>query len=257
MRTILLFFFFSISLIATGQEVIVINKLTNDLEFDGIPNEVAWQSGVEFKMLMHAPRFGEAPSEESNIRIGFDDNYLWVSGNLYYKNAETIVSTSKKRDEESKNPDSFGIILDTYNDNENALAFFTMPAGQRIDFAVSNDAVDVPSYFGSSNINYSWNTFWDVKTARTKNGWSVEMRIPFSSLRFQVVDGKVQMGLILNRTISHWNEINTFPEIDPKYGRLAPNKPSLAAVIELEGIKESNPVYISPYVIAGNDAEWN
>ena len=131
-----------------------------------------------------------------------------------------------------------------------------MPAGQRIDYTVSNDAQMVPSMYGSSNINYSWNTFWDVKTARTENGWAVEMRIPFSSLRFQVVDNKVKMGMLINRSISHCNEIDTYPEVDPKHGMLAPNKPSLAIPIEFSGIKESKPVYISPYVITGIDKNY-
>ena len=54
--------------------------------------------------------------------------------------ASKILSTSKKRDESADNSDSFGIILDSYNDNENGLAFFTMPTGLRIDYTISNDA---------------------------------------------------------------------------------------------------------------------
>jgi hypothetical protein len=131
------------------------------------------------------------------------------------------------------------------------LAFFTTPAGQRIDFAISNDGNFQPSPLGNTSINISWNTFWDVKTATIADGWSVEMRIPFSSLRFQEKDGKVQMGLLMNRSISYRNEIDTYPEIDPKHGPFAPIKPSLAQTIEMDGVKAAKPVYIAPYLLTG------
>ncbi len=243
------FLFFAVS----GQDVVTINKNGGSVNFDGIPDEPFWQLAQEFELVMHSPNYGATPTEKSTVYISYDNNFLWVSAMLKYADPSNIVSTSKKRDEESKNPDSFGILLDTYDDNENALAFFTMPAGQRIDYAVSNDAQNASIRLGTSNINYSWNTFWDVKTARTEEGWSVEMRIPFSSLRFQVENGKVQMGLLINRSISYCNEMDTYPAVDPKHGRTAPNKPSLAKTIILSGVEESKPVYISPYVITGID----
>jgi hypothetical protein len=245
------------SQIISAQEIISIKKLNGQVNFDGIPDELFWEAGNKFDLIMHSPNFLGECSEESKVYVAYDNNYLWIGAYLNYHDPKKIVSTSKKRDEESKNPDSFGIILDTYNDNENALAFFTMPAGQRIDYAVSNDAQVVGGFSGSKNINFSWNTFWDVKTSQTENGWTVEMRIPFSSLRFQVSDNIVHMGMIINRSISHCNETYTFPEIDPKYGRYAPQKPSLATNIQFEGIKDSKPVYVSPYVITGIDENWN
>ena len=234
-----------------GQDAIVIEPNSGTVQFDGIPDEPFWQKAQSFQLIMHAPNYMAEPSEKSRIYLSYDDNYLWVGAYLEYADPANIVSTSKKRDEESENPDAFGILLDTYNDNENALGFFTMPAGQRIDYTIANDAQMVPGPMMTKLLNYSWNTFWDVKTARYENGWAVEMRIPFSSLRFQDVDGRVQMGLLINRTISYHNEIDTYPATDPKYGRYAKNKPSLAQTIELRGVKSKRPVYISPYLSAG------
>ena len=234
-----------------AQDAIIIEANSGAVDFNGIPDESFWQNAKQFDLIMHAPNYKAEPSENSQVFITYDDNYLWVGAFLEYKDPSKIVSTSKKRDEESYGSDIFGILLDTYNDNENALAFFTMPAGQRIDFTVSNDAQMMPGRLGVNSLNYSWNTFWDVKTARYDKGWALEMRIPFSSLRFQDQNGRVQMGLLINRTISYCNEFDTYPEADPKYGRLAPNKPSLAQTIELRGIKSKKPVYLSPYLSAG------
>ncbi|MBK6284884.1 MAG: hypothetical protein IPF54_21620 [Draconibacterium sp.] len=90
----------------------------------------------EFSIGMHYPVYNGTPTEKSEVYIAFDNNYLWIGANLYYKDISKLVSTSKKRDETSENSDYFGILLDSYNDNENALAFFTMPSGLKIDYTV-------------------------------------------------------------------------------------------------------------------------
>lgn len=234
-----------------AQDVVLIEPNAGSVNFDGVPDDAFWQNACQFNLVMHAPNFRAEPSEKSEVFISYDDQYLWVGAFLEYRDPSQIVSKSKKRDEESYSSDAFGILLDTYNDNENALAFFTMPAGQRIDYTVANDAQMMPGMMGGSALNYSWNTFWDVKTTRYEKGWCLEMRIPFSSLRFQEVDGRTQMGLLINRSITCNNEFDTYPEADPKYGMLAPNKPSLAQTIELRDIKSKKPVYISPYLATG------
>jgi hypothetical protein len=189
------------------------------------------------------------------VYITFDDNYLWVGAILYYENISNMVSSSKKRDEESENSDAFGILLDSYNDNENALGFFTMPSGLKIDYAVSNDGQGGGPGPGGSK-NYTWNSYWDVKTVTAEDAWHVEMRIPFSSLRFQSVNEITRMGLIINRNVSHNNEIDTYPAIDTKYGRDANTRPSLSQTIVFEKIQPRNPVYISPYVLGGTTRSY-
>lgn len=88
---------------------------------------------------------------------------------------------------------------DSFNDKENGLAFFTTPAGLRWDAAVFNDAQQNPGTT-SPSLNFSWNTFWDVAAVSNGEGWFAEMRIPFSSLRFQNNNGRVVMGIITNLT---------------------------------------------------------
>lgn len=233
-----------------SQESIIINSISGQIDFDGYPDEAAWKEATVFPLIVSTPNFGTEPTERSKIMIAYDSEYLWVGARLFSEDPDNITSTSKKRDEASRNSDNFGIILDTYDDNENALAFFTMPSGARIDYTVSNDG-EGGGGSGRGSINRSWNTFWDVKTTRDELGWYVEMQIPFSSLRFQNDNGLTTMGLIVNRRISYMNESATYPSIDPKYGFSANQKPSLAQSIEFKNIKSRNPLYISPYVLAG------
>jgi hypothetical protein len=240
---------FCITTNISGQDALKIKRLSVPVEFDGKPFEAAWEGLDFFPMSMNRPNFQSEPSEKSEVMVAYDDAYLWVGARLFAKDVSKIFSPTKKRDEQLFNYDSFSILLDTYNDNENAFVFFTNPSGIRTDFAISNDAAG--GGFGGAGMNYSWNTFWDVKTTRDDKGWYVEMRIPFSSLRFSSKGDIATMGLILTRIIADHNEADTYPAIDPRYGYNSVAKPSLAATIEIEGARPKKPVYVAPYVIGG------
>lgn len=254
---ILIFIFIGAFNPIQAQDEVGIKTLTSDIEFDGRVDEAVWKTSQAFPLKMHFPVYNNAPGENSEVYITFDNNYLWVGAVLHYTDISKVVSTSKKRDEESENSDAFGILLDSYNDNENALAFFTMPSGTKIDYSISNDGQGGGPGPGMSSKNYTWNSYWDVKTITTEDAWHVEMRIPFSSLRFQSVNDITKMGLIINRNISHLNEMDTYPAIDTKYGRGANTRPSMAQTIVFENIEPHNPVYISPYVIGGTTRSYD
>jgi hypothetical protein len=234
------------------KQAVTINRLTLPVNFDGIPDEEAWNGIVPLSMIMHSPVFGKDPTEKTDTRIGYDDKYLYVSSNLYYNDPGLIKSASLKRDYMGKGGDWFGLLLDTYNDKENAMAFFTSPDGLRWDATILKDAVTgLPDQLP---MNISWNTFWDVRTNIGENGWSLEMRIPFSSLRFQELNGEVRMGLIVQRWIPAKNETDLFPAIPPNWGPVSAIKPSQAQEIVLRGVKNGKPIYIAPYVLAGYES---
>jgi len=206
---------------------------------------------------MMVPTFGGPPSERTEIRLAHDDNYLFVSGRLYMSDISKLRCPSKKRDYFEANTDWFGILLDTFNDNENALAFWTTPTGLRWDGAVFGDAVPVRPE--EPPVNISWNTFWDVAAVQTAAGWFVEMRIPFSSLRFQDRDGRVVMGLSAFRYIACSAELAIYPAIEPKWGEWGAWKPSQAHDVVFENVHARRPLYIVPYFLggAGHTTELN
>jgi hypothetical protein len=198
-----------------NSEKLKIQKVSEEIIFDEKPDELAWLLVDTLPITMHSPIFNGKPSERTLVRVAYDKQFLWISAELFIDDPENIRATSKKRDEMSANSDFFGVVIDSYSDNENGLGFFTTPTGLRLDAAISNDASS------REPLNPDWNTFWDVKTTRDENGWYCELRIPFSSLRFQVVNGITEMGMILWRWSAHINENVTFPSIDPKYGMWA------------------------------------
>ncbi len=247
-KPLLSFFLFGLLLFSVetfSSEKMKIQRLNQTIQFDGKLDEPAWALIDTLPMTMHSPIFRGSFTERTIVKITYDEQFLWIGAKLLVTDPAHIRASSKKRDELSANSDFFGVILDTYNDNENALSFFTTPTGLRLDAAIANDASS------REPLNPDWNTFWDVKVSRDDNGWYCEMRIPFSSLRFQTVNDISEMGLISWRWSAHNNENVTFPSIDPKYGMWATWKPSLAQKILFEDVKPSKPVYISPYILGG------
>lgn len=230
---------------------IVVSRVTGPITIDGRSDEPGWQGVTPFCMIMQSPNFGEAPSERTEVLLGYDDEYIYVAGRLFDREPDKIQAQTKKRDAMVSNSDWFGVFFDTFNDKENALAFFTTPSGLRFDAAIFRDAqVNAAS---DMPMNLSWNTFWDVAAARTDDGWKVEMRIPLSSLRFQSREADVVMGVTAFRWISRKNEIDVFPAIPRNWGDMSAWKPSQCQETLWPGLRPRRPLYLTPYVLGGFD----
>ena len=230
------------------EDILNIPKTTETINFDGICDDPLWNSMVPLELQMFRPNHGQSSSEKSEIFITFDDQYLYLAGRMYYENGAHVIATTKKRDPNTGGSDNFGILLDTFNDNESALCFETGPTGLRSDFAISNDAQAIPP---ARPFERSWNTFWDVETTIQGDIWHVEMRIPFSSLRFQENDGEVIMGMTIWRNITSAQEFAVYPLVTNAFGTFGIWKPSQAQKILLKGVKRTKPLYLTPYVLAG------
>ncbi len=224
---------------------LTLTRLSGEITLDGLSDEPAWKPVTPVSPVMMEPRFGVPASERSEILFGYDDKYLYMAGRLFDREPDKITSNSKQRDSDNPACDWFGLVVDSFNDKQNAVAFFTTPAGLRWDSTVFNDAQ------GEQPVNPSWNTFWDVATARNEEGWFAEFRIPFSSLRFQEDNGRVVMGLIVWRSIARKNEWDIFPSIPPEWGFWSKFKPSRAQEVALEAVRSHKPLYVIPYALAG------
>ena len=228
-----------------AAERIVLQRVSGPVELDGMINEPAWEGIEPLPMTEHSPRFGNEPSERTELLIAYDDDFLYVAGRLYDREPLKIMTSSRSRDTMNPSNEWFGVLIDSFNDKENALGFFTTPAGLRWDAEIYNDAQ------GEFPLNLSWNTFWDVATSRNDEGWFAELRIPFSSLRFQDREGHVVMGILSWRSISRKNEMVIFPAVPPKWGFWRIFKPSQTQEVVFEGVFSRNPLYVAPYVLGG------
>jgi len=230
-----------------------IQRVNGPVKLDGLSDEAAWDGIVPLPLVMTIPNFGSEPSELTELILGYDDDYLYAAGRFFDSEPSLIQATSFKRDVWTYTTDGMNIILDPFNDNENSVSFFTTPAGTRTDVNFKNDAEGSPF----KNMNRSWDAFWDVETVINDEGWFAEMRIPFSSLRFEEKDGQVIMGLTAYRWIARNYEMNTFPVIPERFGFWGTFKPSQTQQVLFEGIKPHNPLYITPYLLGGLEQSTN
>ena len=191
-------------------------------------------------MVSFQPVFGLPPSEPTDIRIAYDDEYLYVGAVM--QDAEGVRYHSLTRDVDNGG-DFLNILIDSFNDNENGFYFGTTPGGNRLDGTVVNDGE-------GNSFSLAWNGHWDAATEIRPDGWSAEVRIPLTTLRFQERDGRVVMGLTVNRLISRKNERVVFPAIEPVQG-FAFTQPSRARDIVLADVTARQPWYATPYGLLG------
>lgn len=225
---------------------LVIPRLSGAVELDGFVDETAWESALALPMTQYQPTFGGDLSEPTEVRVAHDDEYLYVAGRMFDSRPDEIRTNTFYRDLYSGD-DLLAVVIDSYNDYQTAVWFVTNPAGARNDRTVSNDAV----FSGGMPMNSDWNAHWDVATSQDDGGWYAEFRIPFSTLGFQAVDDEVTMGLISYRFIPRINERQTFPAIEPIWGGLGFAKPSMARRVVLREVRQSKPVYVTPYALGG------
>ncbi len=220
-----------------------------EVRFDGKVDEPGWEAIDPLPMVQYEPMAGAPPTERTEIRLAYDDTYFYVSIRAFESHEGEVRATSLYRDQIAGS-DHLEILLDTYNDNQTGYIFTTTPTGIRNDADVSNDAI-VSSVLLGSSFNRDFNTYWDAESTVTEAGWFAEMRIPFSSLRFQEDQGKVTMGITVQRKIAHKNERLVFPAVPP-ITNWAFLRPSLAQKIVFTGISPNKTLYVTPYVLGGH-----
>ncbi len=234
------------SISASPDSPITIPRLSGEVVIDGVVDEAAWDELAPFEMTMQQPNFGGQLSEVTDVRIAHDDEYLYVAGRMWDSDPDGIRTGTFYRDQYSGD-DILSVVIDSYNDYETAVWFTVNPSGVRQDRTVSNDA----EFTNGMPMSWDWNSYWDVVTTQTEEGWFAEFRIPFSTLGFQVTGNEVTMGLILYRVVARKDERQTFPPIEPRWGRLAFAKPSRAQRIVLRDVRQSAPVYLTPFTLGG------
>jgi hypothetical protein len=216
-----------------------LSRLTSPIIVDGVLSDEAWRRIEPLPLTMHLPVFRGTPVQRSEIRVAYDDEFLYVGGWFYDTDPDGIRINSLYRDRWSGD-DALAIYIDAFNDNQNAKWFGVTPAGMRFDLLVSDDG---------NVINDNWDAFWTAKATITREGWFVEVRIPFSSLGFDAdASGRAVMGLTVTRLVSRLGERVTFPAIDPKFPF---RRPSMAQDVAVQGVRARRPFHLTPYVLGG------
>ncbi len=174
---------------------------------DGIFDESVWdivEWGGDFTQIM--PYENRPPSQETEFKIIYDDNNLYVALRCFDTSPDSIVRRMSRRD--GFEGDWVEINIDSYHDLRTGFSFTVSASGVKGDEAISND----------NSFDPSWDPIWYVKTNMDTLGWTAEMRIPFTQLRFGKQSEYV-WGLQVNRRLYRKNERSSWQFISPKiYG---------------------------------------
>ena len=191
--------------------------------------------------IQQEPREGEPASERTNVWLLFDDRNIYVSARCWDSHPERLVSKEMRRDHSGLyENDVFMVTLDTFHDRRNAFAFLVNLSGGLSDAYITDER----------DFNRDWNTVWDAKTARFEQGWTVEIVIPFKSLRYPAGQAQV-WGVNFRRQVG-WKNENTFLTRIPGVLRRSGHHKvsSSATLVGIETPKSVRNVEIRPYGIA-------
>jgi len=195
--------------IAQAQELNLTKKQTKAYRTESVPkidgelNEVDWQSAPNATDLVQLqPVAGGKPTHRSEIKIMYDNAALYVGAMMYDTAPDSILQQVTQRDEIG-NSDWFGIFIDPYKGGINGVSFIVTAAGAQFDAKYS--------IFGEDE---NWDAVWKSAVKKNAEGWVVEMRIPYSAIRFPNQEEQV-WGLNFGRLIQRHQEKSFWSKIDP------------------------------------------
>ena len=220
------------------------HRTSEEIKVDGVFDESVWQNVEPIRQLYQIqPDQGEPATEQSEVRILYDDKKLYFGFIFFDSEMDKIVANDMRRDSEGLRSNDYGfLLLDTYNDRRNAVFFRFTPVGGIEDTAVSNSG---------GSLNHSWDIVWECRCRINEDHWTVEIAIPFSQLRFEQSD-VMNWGVNFGREIARKQEIAAWNEAPKTYGGLAKYRTAYFGTLEgLEGISPSRHLELLPYVLPG------
>jgi hypothetical protein len=209
-------------------------RLEDPVVVDGDLSEAVWRTAPViggFRQLQ--PVEGAQASQETSVRVAYDDNALYIGADMRDSSPDSIVTRLGRRDADM-NTDLFGVFIDAYHDRRSGYYFGLSAGGTLYDGTLTNDDWN----------DESWDGVWDGGVRKTDRGWTLELRIPFSQLRFQKKDEYV-WGINFRRDISRRNEQDYLAYTPKNSSGFVSRFPELTGI---RNIRPSRHVEVLPYV---------
>lgn len=216
-------------------------RLPAPLTFDGRLDEEVYRTVPPAgDFVQQIPVAGVPATEATDVWVFFDDRNFYVSARCYDSHPEREIVTEIRRDGSTMSQnDNFTFVLDTFHDRRSGYFFQTNPLAAIREQALINGL-----------INESWNTVWDVRAARLADGYTVEIVIPFKSLRYRSA-GPQTWGINFRRTVRWKNETSNLTRIPVEYGTAGVAQLAVAAtLVGIETPPLSKNFEVKPYVLS-------
>lgn len=212
-------------------------------KIDGLLDDASWANvPVLSDFIQNYPTYGLASSRKTDVKIIYDNDAIYIGAYLQDDPAMIRQQITARDGEQQSNADYFSIFFDTYNDHQNGFQFLVTTSNVQSDARLGPN-LTINNGFGDN----SWDAVWDSKVAMLNDGWSVEMRIPYLSLRFAKKEVQT-WGLQLLRFIRRSNEKSFWNPVNPQTSGFVNQFGDLTG---LEKIIPPLRLSFSPYVTAG------
>lgn len=192
--------------------------------------------------IQQEPHEGQPSTEKTEVWVLYDDKNVYIAARCWDSEPDREIATEMRRDGNSINDnESFGVLLDTFHDRRNGFLFQTALAGGMSDAYITDER----------DFNRDWNTVWNAHADRIEDGYTVEMVIPFKSLRYAAGSDQI-WGVNFKRVIRWKNETAYLMPIPAALGRRGMNKVSAAAtLVGIQTPRNSRTLELKPYAISG------
>ncbi len=185
---------------------------------DGRVEDAEWSAATPFSSFtQQEPDEGRPATERTEVRVLLSRQHLYVAVTSFDREPEKIVVSQSRRDADLNDTDSIQILLDTFDDGQNAFVFGTNPFGIEYDGQVMGEGQAGRSGGGGggggggsqggqvAGFNANWDADWTVRARTTERGWEAEFAIPLKTLRYQPGEERT-WGINVMRNIRRKNE---------------------------------------------------
>jgi hypothetical protein len=184
-----------------GKNSLDLRDSGGPLVLDGVLDEEAWSRADEANVFTQRdPDEGMPSTERTRVRVLYDKDNIYFGVQCWDSQAEGILATELRRDNNFNNDDSFAVILDTFHDHRSAFLFRINPRGTQYDALITDEGRDV---------NTNWDEKWAAEATMNEEGWFAEIQIPLKSIRFSSTSGDdASFGVDFERVIRRKNELS-------------------------------------------------
>jgi hypothetical protein len=167
-------------------------RLSAEPAVDGVPDEGVWSEAATSQGFVQVrPRFGEPSSFATTVRVGFTSDALYVAFTLSDPDPDRIAAAVTGRDGDLDQDDSVGVLIDTFDDHRTGYYFRTNLLATQADGRIADNG---------NTVDDRWDGAWRCAAARTSDGWTVEIAVPFEILKYPAGEGRV-WGINFTRTV--------------------------------------------------------
>ena len=229
---------------SAGQITVRAVRATGEMRVDGrLDEEIYTATDAITGFVQQEPDEFQPATEKTEAWVVFDDDHIYVSARCWETQPLRRVANEMRRDtNQLRQNDNFAVLFDTYHDRRNGYLFYANAIGGLADSQITDE--------GPPNVD--WNTVWTVKTGRFEGGWTIEMAIPFKSLRYAA--GRDQTwGVNLRRMVrwkNEWSYLAQVPRALTTFRGILKIS-SAATLVGLQAPSGSRNIEVKPYVLSG------